>query len=315
METYNTQDEMKKITLYKSQCINQDEIWDVGANEFALYSKKISFYYKIANIFSSFIDVHKHTNICDLGCGSSGLLVNKILQTNGNIENLFCVDYSSEMLNVCADNVIESNKIKYIQTQAEEFSKYLPCELDMVIADCSFWLFETQKTLKEIYSSLKNGGDFVFNFAEWDFDFENHVPHPKYKFVDVELQKRNIEIIKEGGGKKKFSKENIENLLFDNGFSIISIEDVYIETTKEDWLNFYSISSIVKRSMPLLKLDLGMDILKSAINNMNVEQFKPIRWIFYHAKKNSKEIESLKIINKNAEQSTASNKPICRHEG
>jgi len=276
---------MGKIVLYKHQNINQDEIWDEGANEFAIYSKNISFYHKIANIFASFVDIHRHINICDLGCGSSGILINEILQKKENIENLFCIDYSSEMLDVCANNVISSNKIKFIQSRAEDFSKKLPCELDMVIADCSFWLFEAQKALKEIYLSLKNEGDFVFNFAEWDFDFENHTPHPKYKVVDDELQKRNIEIVKEGGGKKKFSKKNIEKLLTDNGFSIISIENVYIETSKEDWLYFYSIPSIVKRSMPLLTLDLGMDVLKSAINSMTNEQLKPIRWIFYHTRK------------------------------
>jgi len=261
-----------------------DNIWDIGAEIYSETAPQISFYQKTSEKFFDFFDTLNATTICDLGCGSSTLMIEKILEKCPNIECIYCIDSSKKMTEVLS-NKVRSSKVKIYNANAENFSHFLITKIDVFIINSAFWLFNLEKTLKQISNSLKSDGKVIFNIAEWDYHFQNYTPHPKYEFIDNELKKRNIKIKKTRGSKNKITENEIMNLLSQEGFSINTKEIINIEFTKMDWLNFYSIPSIAKRSLPDLSEDIGMEILSSAISRMSKNDFSEVKCIFFEAGK------------------------------
>jgi SAM-dependent methyltransferase len=262
-----------------------ENIWDMGAEIYAELTPRISFYQEISEKVFDFFDNLNVINICDLGCGSSGLIAGKILEKCPNIEHIYCIDSSKKMIEVLSNN-IKSSKIKIYNADAEKFAYLIDAKIDVFIINSAFWLFYTKKTLKEISDCLNNNGKVIFNIAEWDYRFPNHSLHPKYKAIDEELKKEKLKIEKSRGSKNKISEKKLTDFLRKEGFLIRSKEIFDIVVTKKDWLNFYSIPSISKRSLPELPEEFGMRILKNAISKMPDNEFPGLKWIFFEIEKN-----------------------------
>ena len=261
-----------------------NNIWDLGASQYEKLCKEILFYQKTSDFFFESFAYNNCKYLCDLGSGSSGLIANKALKEIETIEMIYCVDSSRKMIEVLVKNN-KHDKIIGLHASAESFASILPVKMDVILINSAFWLFNINKSLTQIFNALSDDGFFIFNFAEWDFEFENYQMPPKYYSIGHELERRNLDINESRGIKYKYKYEELEKLLKNNKFSIIKTETVDIEINKSDWLKLYSIPSLAKRSLPNLPLDLSLNILENAINNLNTNQFPPVKWIFFYTKK------------------------------
>lgn len=188
------------------------------------------------------------------------------------------------MIEILSNNV-KSNKLKVYNADAENFAHLIDGKIDVFIVNSAFWLFDLDKTFSQISDCLNTDGKVIFNIAEWDYLFQTNSQHPKYKAIDEELKKEGYKIRKSRGSRKKLSERKIIDHLNKVGFIIEKKEVIEIEVTNNDWLNFYSIPSISKRSLPELPAEIGVKILRNAISKMPANDFPKVKWIFFKVKK------------------------------
>lgn len=255
---------------------------------YADLSPQISFYRSTSSLILDFTQMTDCDTIIDLGCGSSGLVATKALQKFPALTRIYCIDSSGRMIDECRRRV-SSARASFIRAYAEDFDSKVPERVDLVLVNSAFWLFNLSKCLLATHRALKDTGLLVFNFAEWDYEFPREGAEPKYyEAIEKEMAKRGLSIQKRRGSQRKYAHAEINEHLEQSGFKIIGLEEFEIVVERQDWLLFYSIPTIVRRSLPNIPLALAQEIIHSAIMSLSDAEFPALRWIFYKARLNDR---------------------------
>jgi ubiquinone/menaquinone biosynthesis C-methylase UbiE len=254
--------------------------WNDSANDYSKLGSKISFYKETANKIAEMSCIYPHQTIVDLGCGSSGFLMNKLLKCCNNLQKLYCIDSSEEMINVLARKVI-SPKVDLIISDAENFNNYLDTKVDIVISNSAFWMFDMNKTLIAVRDSLKNSGRFIFNIAEFDYEFEDSHSDAKYEVINRQLEMRKLVASNIMRKKDKLNRSVILNLIDSTGFLLRKETFVDTKVTAKDWEYFYQIPTIASKCLPNIPLITSQEVLKNAMRDLHKKPLPPLRWIFF----------------------------------
>ena len=128
--------------------------WDA-----AKYTSDFSFVHQYGNSVIDMIDADKKGTVLDLGCGNGAL--SKNLYDAGYIVK--GIDASKELLDIARKDYPD---IEFIQADATNFSLQEP--VDVVFSNAVFhWIDKErqQDMLKCVYNTLKENGQFVFEFG------------------------------------------------------------------------------------------------------------------------------------------------------
>jgi len=151
------------------------------------------------------LDLKKHHNILDFGCGSgiTTLEISKKLKKSGKI---VAVDISEKQLEKAFEKVIGKSRTKnIIFIKENEFSLKKNSFDRLVMVNVLEHLDNPKKRLTEVFRSLKKGG----KFSIMSFGRSLHVPAPSFLSDEKEIRKLfdsigiEIQIMKE---KKKMSE-------------------------------------------------------------------------------------------------------------
>lgn len=123
------------------------------------YTADFSFVHQYGNSVMELIDANKGSSVLDLGCGN-GALTKKLQEKGYAVKGL---DASKELLDIAKKDY---PSIEFVQGDAAAFTLSKP--VDVVFSNAVFhWLNrdQQQKMLKCVYDSLKENGQFVFEFG------------------------------------------------------------------------------------------------------------------------------------------------------
>jgi len=132
--------------MYENLSIVYDKLMDVDYDAYK-------------NIINQELEDRKNLLVLDLGCGSGAMLTT--LKKYGEV---FAVDNSEQMLTIASEKVPGCN---YFAMDLLETSS-LSMEFDFVLSAFDVFNYssdfeEFKQGLKEVYSSLKEGGKFIFD--------------------------------------------------------------------------------------------------------------------------------------------------------
>jgi ubiquinone/menaquinone biosynthesis C-methylase UbiE len=261
-------------------CFSKIIDWNQSANEYSKLGLEISFYKETAIRMVEMSCQDTTQTIVDLGCGSSGFLTRKILKHAKNLQELYCIDSSAEMIKILAKK-INSSKVHFINSKAEHFNNYLNKKVDIIVCNSAFWMFDISKTLIAVRNSLKSSGRFIFNIAEFDYEFEKTEVDIKYQTISRHLEKRQFNAGNSMRKKYKFNRSMILNLISTSGFSLKSETFVNTDVTATDWEKFYQIPTIASKCLPNIPLEISQEVLMDAMQDLYDKNLPSIRWVFF----------------------------------
>lgn len=118
-----------------------------------LYKSNHSFVYNYGKALLELLDPQAHDEILDIGCGT-GELTNEIFKKTKLVT---AVDASDKMISEAKKTYPEINFIKMNALEMEYKNKF-----DKVFSNAVFhWIFDQEKFLENIYTSLKSDGKLV----------------------------------------------------------------------------------------------------------------------------------------------------------
>jgi hypothetical protein len=123
---------------------------------------------------------------------------------------------------------------------------------------------------------------------EFDIDFgQNTNEHAKYSILNDVLREKNLPPKPHNGSAKKYRTEDILTMMKESGFinPVFAVHE--IETSAEDWLNFYRIPTIIQQSLPRLPKELAFEIYRETFERMDSAQLRPLTWVYFKAEKNA----------------------------
>jgi ubiquinone/menaquinone biosynthesis C-methylase UbiE len=103
--------------------IDFKNLWNKSAKEYQKYAFSHSQYKKTNKKLIKLANIKNNSIIVDLACGT-GITTQEILIKNPNIQKIYAVDFSSEMLDR-AKNSIQSEKVIFINSDAENIEKVI----------------------------------------------------------------------------------------------------------------------------------------------------------------------------------------------
>lgn len=239
--------------------------WSSSADLYRKYAPRISYYTESAK---SLVDMATYSDgmlIADIGCGSSGIVLDLIQERQKDVK-LFAIDACLQMLKSLQENRNYANET-YLCCRAENIHDVIH-EIDRVFVNSAIWLFPMIHALKSFSYCLSDRGRLFFNFSEWDFYFDDYSNEVRYFYIENELELRGLRRKKGHGSLIKYRLNDIEEILSVQELEIINTKIFDIEMTIDDWINFYRIPAITKRSFPDIPHAIAFDVIRSAFCKM-----------------------------------------------
>jgi ubiquinone/menaquinone biosynthesis C-methylase UbiE len=274
---------------------SNSSIWDESAGVYAELAPNISFYQQSSEKIVSAARLEPGMNVLDLGCGSAGLAVIKMLQQVPALNMIFAVDASPKMVEVATQHIyaeadrfgVEARKVRFITSPAERIDRWLPLNgINRIVCNSAFWMFQTEAALESIKQVLAPEESlFVFNLAEWDYIFDDApvLRHPRYEVIDRELERLHLPAKPSRGSEHKFSREELEALFSESGFTLQKTQEFVVATSWRDWALFYQIPTIIRKSLPQIPYPTARKVLEAAMKNLEGRDLPGIRWVTFTA--------------------------------
>lgn len=165
------------------------DLWQKKIIAFAYqYQREAKPYKELIQDFASFLSLNKSEIFLDIGCGSGRIIQLVLEKSKGQVQEIWGLDHSVPALKYAKKNLKKTfpNLINRIHFLCWDISKGLPFQLenyfDLVTAGLSIqyaqhwdgqkWTKEGyKKVLRDIFSILKPGGQFVFSANTPNPDF------------------------------------------------------------------------------------------------------------------------------------------------
>jgi len=266
--------------------INFSKLWNKSGKQYHEYALNFPQYKKTNEKLVEIAEIKADQIVVDLACGT-GLTTKAVLQNCPDVEKIYAVDFSEDMINV-AKEFVQSKKVAFIATDAQDLDKFISEKVDVVLCNSAFWQFQNKnKVLNAISSVLKENGKFVFNLNQQFFDFGKLEPNQKILIDTIfsEMRKRGHE--PSNKIKPKIEKEKIEELFSHAGYTLEKTETINIGPRKlDDFFNFFKIPATATFFENVPEEDQEQ-ILSSVYENLN-NQFTQIennKWIYFMFKK------------------------------
>lgn len=270
---------MQHVDYVWDEGIAEQERWSSSAEAFAQLAPQISFFQEMSRLTVEMARLRNDMSVIDLGCGSSDLVLRHMHNTAPILRAVYRVDVCDAMLVTSARSANGEN-IKHVHGPAEYLHTIIPEQVDRVICNCAFGLFNHLKALQAIKKVLLPTGIFICNFAEWDFDFGGEKSSdPKYEAIDKQLERFGLPPKPNRGSPHKLSLEGMRRLL---GMTELKLSKIAIQETAvsaSDWQHFYEVPAIAKRSLSHLPLNTAMEVLRTAMDEIKDRKLPPLKWM------------------------------------
>lgn len=188
--------------------------------------KRLGFQHEVWKDSSDFAiknsNVSQSKQIIDLGCGP-GYLANDILNKTPDEAIVHCIDNSSKFL-----DFIKSQNNPALQTIETDIRRGLSSHFNKGSIDSVFcrWVLifnsQPQKIVKDVYSLLKKGGQFIS--LEY-FDFNEINIYPPSRIFDL-IYKGVVKLLSENGGNASIGSQ-IPQMMKKVGFKKIETFPIY----------------------------------------------------------------------------------------
>ncbi|KZN37894.1 hypothetical protein N480_14215 [Pseudoalteromonas luteoviolacea S2607] len=254
-------------------------IWSDSAIQYAKSAKSISFYKDTARFSAEIIGKYDYNHFVDLGCGSSNLVLDALLNFHPN-RKVTCVDAAKGMVAVAKHNSLHTNA-EFMSGFSENIH-FAPNSICCFLANSAFWMFDFDKTLPLIKSQLKQRGGLLINFSEWDLQGAVQ-DELRYVAIDQQLDLLGFEQKKHKGTPKKYCKEHLIQIIEQYGFTVSEVITKTVTVTKRDWIEFYKVPAIAKKSLPHLSLSDALTTLNLAMNKLPESYTHQMKWLFIKA--------------------------------
>lgn len=266
--------------------INFKSLWNKSGDIYHDYALNFPQYIKTNEKLVEFADIQGNQIIVDLACGT-GLTTKEILRKNPNVNKIFAIDFSKNMINV-AKNYINSNKVSFIIGNANNINNLLKEKVDLIVCNSAFWQFDNlEKVLNSASKILKENGKFVFNLNQQFFNFTEIEKNQKLiiEFIFKELKKRKYKT--DNKIKSKLKMDYILNIFSNSGFRLEKVLNYNLGIrTLEDFVEFLKIPATATFFEGVNKKDQE-DILKNVYENFNYKNIAiNNRWIYFKFYKN-----------------------------
>jgi SAM-dependent methyltransferase len=205
------------------QFLNEERRWYSSAKVYAELAPKISAYNITADRLIQLSRIKNGEAIIDLGCGSSGLLINKILSKEPEVTVIYGVDISKEMLNVLNENIVSNSRIKLLHCAAERIQLFLEHKVDRILINSAIWLFSLPDVFVSARNVLNDDGLLVFNIAEWDFILDKSEGRARRGMIDEVLYSHNFTPKRSCGPRTKMTVDELCGILSTTMFDIIQL--------------------------------------------------------------------------------------------
>ena len=258
--------------------------WDHSAEIYADLAPKISFYRETSERIVEAARLQTNMTVVDLACGSSTLATRHMLANCPDLNRIYCVDSSQQMIAVASKH-LSSPIVEYLVCPAESIDQLINNSIDRIICNSAFWMLDAPQVLRAVKNLLGINGQLLFNLAEWDFNFGDTANQPRYTAINDQLRLCGLPPKTDQGTPKKYSLEEVQQILTATGFSSITHTIQEIEVSAEDWKNFYRIPTIASKSLPFLPERQAIDILSKSMMTLQDESLPPLRWITFSAQK------------------------------
>ncbi len=241
--------------------------WNESARIYAEAARKIDFYRESNQAIASRVQPVRGMAICDIGCGSSGLLL-ELLEAqirDGQIERFVCVDQSDAMLEVLLERYA-SLGIETVRSSAETASSSLLAGgFDTVVSNFAFWMFQQDEALAQVAKLVRPGGRLLFTTTEWAVRHTSSAGSNRYGLVSEALSSLGLP----AKPLKRTPKPTIGDVcssLEAHGWRDVSAEAFSTSVPWNQWREFYGIPTIAGKSLPQLPLTQSTQILQRAMD-------------------------------------------------
>ena len=267
------------------------------AIDYEKYGREHKLYTKTTKLLLDFLGLKIYKKIIDLGCGT-GFSSELIAKKFRNLKKLYCIDSSKEMLCIAKTKFTRNRRLIFIFSKAENISK-IDDKVDLVLSNASFQYFEPNKALNEIKNVLKNNGLFVFNI--WPVWYKEMRQSKEFINFFKLFYKNMNEIANQQGYKSEFnykfelgntygflSLRILKKLFKKHSFKLIKYEEIPIDRSIQDYLDFLSMPSISKHRLPNVPIENRKRIFKKAMSLTTSKiNYKSIshKWPFFLVKK------------------------------
>ncbi len=194
---------MKQITM------DNREWFQEWANEYDNTLGKVRRHHKLLDLVVRESGVKRNDQVLDIGCGT-GLLSLKFLDKAEC--SVTAIDSSTQMLGIFREKIEKCNlngKIHCMQMSAEDML-FKPRQFDIIAATVALHHVKCKEpVIKNIYTSLKDGGRFVL--GEMDLDTSGKTDDPKRLVRILQYLILEYELAMKDGGVQAFER------MYDNG--------------------------------------------------------------------------------------------------
>jgi len=243
------------------------------AREYDIYSKQHSTYVKTSKKLISLSGISHCQVVIDLGVGT-GIATKYLLKHSRQVERVYCVDFSKEMLSIAKRN-INDKKAKFVLCKAEEISRHIPEKADGIISNAVFQYVDLDQVLRESNKILSSRGIITFNI--WPSWFKE-VKQNKRTALFFEIFYRNMNAIArekgfkssfdyrfELGSRSVFSAKSVLSSLSKNGFKLLKYQNISIDRSPKEILDFLKLQIIAKHRLPNIPQPTREKILDEAM--------------------------------------------------
>lgn len=268
---------------------NDQDLWDESADRYSALAPRISFYHQTNRRIAELVSCQAGMNVLEVGCGSTGLLASYLIQTCSDLGRLICIDTSKRMIEIATMQVCHP-KLTFVQGDLTTLRLKTNLAFDCILVNSAFfWTQDPLSFFMQVSEVLSPAGQFIFSLAEWHYEFgESANNNPKYAVIQRQLRKRNLHLWATRRSMVKLTLNQIVESVVASGMSVESIVEFETPVSLEDWKAFYRIPAIAKRSLPQVDVDEALDIWRSALSELEVEEasgtrinWRPLRWIFF----------------------------------
>ncbi len=266
--------------------IDFQNLWNKSAKEYQKYAFAYSQYKKTNEKLIKLANIKDNSIIVDLACGT-GITTQEILINNPNIQKIYSLDFSKEMLDT-AKNSIQSEKVIFINSDAENIEKVIWEKVDLVVCNSAFWQFkDKKKVILWIYNILKKDGIFIFNLNQQFYDLWETEANQSL-IIDTIFSEMNDKWYDfHWKIKEKLGKEQREKLFKDTWFILIK-EEIYNlwKRTLEDFFDFLHIPATAT-FFDKIPLTEQKNILEKSYKKLKTEniEISNNKWVYFILKK------------------------------
>jgi ubiquinone/menaquinone biosynthesis C-methylase UbiE len=266
--------------------INFFKLWNKSGKKYHEYALNFPQYKQTNEKLVELANIAPNQIVVDLACGT-GLTTKEVLKNCPNVEKVYAIDFSEDMINV-AKEFVQLEKVAFIVADAQDLDRFISEKVDVVLCNSAFWQFQNQsKVLSAISNILKDNGKLIFNLNQQFFDFGKPEPNQKLLIETIffEIKKRGYK--PSNKLKPKIDKEKIEELFSHAGYTLEKTEIINIGPRKlDDFFNFFKIPATATFFEDVPEEDQEQ-ILNSVYEKLK-NQFTQIennKWIYFVFKK------------------------------